>query len=377
MMIVPFFSAESAYQRQRNRMESYIQRLFEHCDFVNGPLVEEFEEAIQRYTGARYAIAVGNASDGLTCALEAVGVGTGDEVIVPAMTFVSSASSVVHAGARPVFADISRDTYALDVRSVEQVITPKTRALMVVHLFHQPADLPALQSLAQKHELILIEDSAESIGMRCEGKHTGVVGRLGVLSFFPTKTLGAFGDAGMILAQEPMDATACRQLRDHGRKCSGGAAVLRCGHSSRMDSLQAAILLARLEGLDEEIDCRARLAELYHQRLKRIEPAIHVPAIAPRNYSCNGVWYVYVIECDQRDDLAAFLASREVGTECYYPFPLHLQPAFSAWEYHAGTFPVAEQVCTRTLALPLYPGLREDQVNLICDLIAEFYGGQK
>jgi UDP-2-acetamido-2-deoxy-ribo-hexuluronate aminotransferase len=376
-MTLPFFSVESVYQKQRSRLESHNLRLFERCDFVNGSLVQELEEAIQRYTGSKHAVAVGNASDGLTCALEAAGVGAGDEVVVPAMTFVSSASSVIHAGARPVFADISRSTYGLDPGSVEKVITRKTRALVVVHLFHQPADLPALLSVTEKHGLSIIEDSAESIGMRCDGKHTGIIGRFGVLSFFPTKTLGAFGDAGMILAQDACDAAACRQLGNHGRDLSRNGVVLRQGHGSRMDSLQAAILLARLEVLNEEIECRARLAHLYCQRLKGLEHAVQTPAIAPRNYPCNGAWYVYVIECDRRDDLAAFLLSAGIGTESYYPLPLHLQPAFRAWGHRCGEFPVAEQVCARTLALPLYPGLTESQVDLVCNRIADFYGGRK
>ena len=376
-MNVPFFSMESVYQKQRSRVEANVLRLFEQCDFVDGCLVKELEEAIQRYTGSKHAVAVGNASDGLTFALQAAGIGAGDEVVVPAMTFVSSASSVIHAGARPIFADISRENYGLDPCSVEEVITRKTRALMVVHLFHQPADLPALHSIAQKSGLSMIEDSAESIGMWCNGKHTGVAGRLGVLSFFPTKTLGAFGDAGMILMQNASDATACRQLKNQGRDLRGNQIALRHGHSSRMDSLQAAILLARLEVLDSEIECRAQLAELYRQRLKGLEHAVQVPAIAPRNHSRNGVWYVYVIECDRRDDLAAFLLSAGIGTESYYPLPLHLQPAFQSWGYRRGAFPVAEQVCARALALPLYPGLSESQVDLVCSRIADFYGGRK
>lgn len=372
-MSVPFFTIKGVIERQQSLLDRYLDEVFEGGDFVNGALVRKLENAIQRYTGAAHAVAVGNGSDGLTCALQAMGIQPGDEVIVPAVTFVSSASSVSHAGARPVFADIARDTYGLDPDSVRKMITANTRALMVVHLFHQPAQTPELLSIAQEHGLVIIEDSAESIGMWCDGRHTGLAGQAGVLSFFPTKTLGCLGDGGMVITNDDAVAAVCRELRDHGRQPGGTGIVLRPGHSSRLDSVQAAVLLARLEVLDQEIERRARLADLYTLRLANLAAVVRVPTFVPRPYSSNGVWYVYVIECERRDQLADFLAARGIVTETYYPLPLHLQPAFSAWGHRAGDFPISEFVCSRTLALPLYPDLKAAQVNLVCDAIAKFY----
>jgi dTDP-4-amino-4,6-dideoxygalactose transaminase len=376
-MSVPFFTAEGVYNRQRALFERHLDRLFDRCDFVNGSLVTELEDAIRDYTGARHAVAVGNASDGLALALIASGVPPRSEVIVPALTFVSSASSVTHAGARPVFADIDAATYGLDPESVRKAITPATRAMMIVHLFHQPALTPELLAIAKEHDLIVIEDSAESIGMWCDGRHTGLAGRAGVLSFFPTKTLGCFGDGGLLITDDDAVADECRRLRDHGREPDETGAALRPGFSSRMDSIQAAVLLARVEALDREIESRARLAELYGRRLAALSTFVKTPRFAPRTYPSNGVWYVYVVECERRDELGAFLASKGILTETYYPLPLHLQPAFAAWGHRKGDLPVAEGVCSRTLALPLFPDMEEAQAHFVCDAIAEFYGGAK
>ncbi len=375
-MAVPFFSVEGSYQRQSDRLTHYIARLFDDCDFVNGGLVRELEEAIKQYTGARHAIAVGNASDGLTIAMSACEIERGSDVICPAMTFVSSASSVIHAGARPVFADIDRETYSLDLESVRKSITPNTRALMVVHLFHQPARMPELLEIAQAHGLTVIEDSAESAGMWCSDRHTGLAGRAGVISFFPTKTLGCFGDGGIVITNDDEVAAACMELRDHGRRPDESQLVLRPGHSSRLDSVQAAILLSRIEALDHEIERRAGLADLYSRRLAELPNFVVIPKVAPRSYPFKSVWYVYTIQCVRRDQLAEFLAKRGILTETYYPLPLHLQPAFAAWGHRRGDFPVAEEVCSRILALPFYPDLEDEQVNVVCDAICEFYGAQ-
>lgn len=372
-MNVPFFTAEGVLERRQGCLDRHLDELFERCDFVNGSLVGRLERAAEKYTGAKHAVGVGNASDGLMFALSAAGVEPGMEVIVPSLTFVSSASSVSHIGAKPVFADIDRETYGLSPESVRRVITPKTRALMAVHLFHQPARMPELAGIAREHGLVIVEDSAESIGMWCDGSHTGLAGKAGVISFFPTKTLGCFGDGGLVVTNDDAVAGECRELRDHGRRLGGDDLVIRPGHSSRLDSIQAAVLLARIEVLNQEIECRARLADLYSHRLAALSPSVRVPTFAPRPYQCSGAWYVYVIECERRDDLAAFLADRGIGTETYYPLPLHLQPAFATWGHRPGDFPVAEQVCARTLALPLYPDLREGQVNFVCDAISDFY----
>jgi UDP-2-acetamido-2-deoxy-ribo-hexuluronate aminotransferase len=370
---VPFFSLSSRFPRYRSSIERQVTALFDRGDFVNGEPVREFEAQLAAYTGAMHVIAVGNASDGLAIALQAGGLGPGDEVIVPAITFMSSASSVVHAGGTPVFADINEQTYGLDPCSVSRALTRNTRAIMPVHLFHQTADLPALTALARRNNLFIIEDSAEAIGMWSQDRHAGCVGHVGVLSFFPTKTLGAFGDAGAIITNDNTIADSCRELRDHGRRPDDANVAVRVGHSSRLDSVQAVILLARLEHLDLEIAERAELADRYDDRLRALAPMVTLPRRVPRLYSHRIVFYTYVIESDAREDLAEYLARQGVATEKYYPAALHRQPAFYPLGYKPGSFPVAERVCARTLALPLYPGLSNDAIDYVCEAIAHFY----
>jgi dTDP-4-amino-4,6-dideoxygalactose transaminase len=372
--IVPFFDVQTGFERQLPRIKSRIRQIFDDGDVGNNTkAVRRFECALAAYTGAKFAIAVGNASDGLTIILKAAGMGPDYEVIVPPLTFVSSASSVIHAGGKVVFADIDPYTYGIDPASVESAITENTRAIMPVHLFHQPADLPALTALAKRRGVEILEDAAEAIGMRIEGSHAGLWGRAGVLSFFPTKTLSCFGDGGAILTNDATMAETCILLRDHGRRQGG---VVECpGFGSRLDSIQAAILESRLEDLEQEIARREQIARLYCERLAPLAPHLSVPVVPARPYRFNPVWYVFVVEAERRDELAAFLAERGIGTETYYPLPLHLQPAFAALGYKPGDFPVAERVSSRTLALPLFPELSDGSAEYVCARIFDFYSG--
>jgi dTDP-4-amino-4,6-dideoxygalactose transaminase len=340
--------------------------------YVQGGLVDRLESEIRRYTGARHAIAVGNGTDALILALRAAGIGPGDEVVVPAFTFIASASSVAHAGARPVFADIDPLTYALDPEAVPATIGPRTAAIMPVHLFSQPADMPRLLDIAAGHGIPVIEDSAEGIGMRVAGRHTGLLGMAGVLSFFPTKTLGALGDAGMVLTDDDEIARYCREGRDSGEDAPFAVRDGYPGIGSRMDEIQATVLLHRLAHLDADIDQRRRLAERYDKRLCGL-PEVTTPRLAPPAGS-DTVYYTYVIEAERRDELVAFLRERGIGTETYYPLPLHRQPCFGYLGHRPGDFPVAERACQRTVALPLYPDLADDQVDEVCAAVIDFYG---
>jgi UDP-2-acetamido-2-deoxy-ribo-hexuluronate aminotransferase len=370
---IPFYDYTRSFGRQSSDLLPRIDGILAGAQLTNGPTCRALEGELQRYTGARYAVAVGNASDALVMLLKAAGVGPGDEVIVPCFTFFSSASSIVHVGATPVFVDIDQDTYSLDVDAVANAITPRTKAVMPVHLFTQMADMSGVANLAREHGFEILEDSAEGVGMWYDGVHAGLLGRGGVLSFFPTKTLGTFGDGGLVLTDDDEIAEAVCALRDHGRKPGNGGTLLHPGYNSKMDEIHAAILLTRLPYLAGEIAQRAFLARQYDDRLGRLNGLVRTPRIVARRGATNPVYYVYLIEVEERDALTQHLSERDIGTEQYYPMPLHLQPCFQSLGYARGSFPNAERASTRTLALPLFPDMGPAAVDAVCGVIEDFY----
>lgn len=387
---VPFFDGRASFDRQWPELSAHLDDMFDNGKFSHGLKTEQFEAAIAEFTGARHAIGMNSATDALVLLLRAAGIGTAgygidgsadDEVIVPCYTFFASASSICHAGARPVFVDVEPGSYAAQPAAIEAAITDRTKAIMPVHLFNQLADMPAITAVAQRTGVPIIEDSAEAIGMWHGGVHAGLSGLGGVLSFFPTKTLGAIGDAGMVITDNPLIADRCAVLRHHGRMgvtvgrisgISNAASV--SGTNSKMDEIQAAVLLTRLAHLPTAIARRAELAARYTRRLAGV-PGVRTPVVLPRNASADPVWYVYLIEADRRDDLVEHLTSTGIGTEVYYPVPLHLQPCFAELGHREGEFPVAEAAARRAVALPLYPDLTMDQVDRVCDVIESYYAG--
>ncbi|MFE6409522.1 DegT/DnrJ/EryC1/StrS family aminotransferase [Streptomyces sp. NPDC057837] len=380
---VPFFTQARTFETLWPDVRSRLTEVFDDGKFSHGRQVARFEEALARWTGARYAVGVNSGTDALVLLLRACGLRPGDEVVVPAFTFIASASSVVLAGGRPVFADIDPVTYTLDPASAADAITARTRMIMPVHLFCQMADMDALLDLGRRHGLTVVEDSAEAIGMRWDGVHAGLLGAGGVLSFFPTKTLGALGDAGAILTDDPRLAETAGALRHHGRYgrtlahfpgISNETTVN--GVNSKMDDIQAAVLLAKLTRLHEDIARRARLAAAYTERLAGTPGVLRLPTPVPRGTRTDPVFYVYLVEVERRDDLAAYLARHGVGTETYYPVPLHLQECFAGAGHRRGDFPHAERACERTLALPLYPDMSLDDVDTVCDLVRRFATGR-
>ncbi|OIK07780.1 DegT/DnrJ/EryC1/StrS family aminotransferase [Streptomyces monashensis] len=370
---VPFFSGAVSLHRDRDILASLVRDIATSGRFVNAATVAELEQAVMAYTGARHAVACNSASDALILMLTAAGIGPGDEVIVPAYTFFATASSVVHAGAEPVFADVLPDSYALDPESVRNAIGPRTKAIVAVHLFHQTADLHALRTLADEHGLDFFEDSAEAIGMRAGGRHAGLWGRAGVLSFFPTKTLGALGDGGMLITDDEQLARQALRLRQDVPLDAAEPSAVACLDSG-CDELQAAVLLTRLRTLDTDIARRAELAERYTARLAPLAPLVTTPVRAHAHEPSNLVWYVYLIETERRDELARFLADNGVGTEIYYPRTLAEQPCFRSLPGARLPVPVADAAARRAIALPLYPDLTEAQVDRVCDLLHEFHG---
>ncbi|MCU7826542.1 DegT/DnrJ/EryC1/StrS family aminotransferase [Kitasatospora sp. DSM 101779] len=381
---VSFFTQAESFESLWPTTRRHLDELMDRGKYSHGPKVAELEAALAAWTGARHVIGVNSGTDALVLLLRAAGLRPGDEVVVPAYTFVASASSVVLAGGRPVFADIDPVTYGIDPASADAVVTDRTTTVMPVHLFHQLADLRGILDLAARRRLTVVEDSAEAFGMRWDGVHAGLHGAGGVLSFFPTKTLGAIGDAGAVLTDDPGIAEAVSAMRHHGR--SGPSvddfpAINRptdlLGVNSKMDDIQAAVLLAKLTRADRDIARRARLAAGYAERLAGT-PGIHrLPTTADRGVPTDPVWYVYLIETERRDALADHLARHGVQTEVYYPTPLHLQPCFAGLGHRPGDFPNAEAACERALALPLHPDLTDDDLDRVCDLVRDFHHGRQ
>ncbi|WP_042421441.1 DegT/DnrJ/EryC1/StrS family aminotransferase [Streptacidiphilus anmyonensis] len=379
---VPFFTQAEGFAALWPLIERHLTEVFADGKFSHGAKVQELERALADWTGARHVVAVNSGTDALVLLLRAAGLRPGDEVVVPAFSFVASASSVVLAGGRPVFADIDPVTYALDPASVERVLTPRCRFLMPVHLFCQLADVGRLGELARLHGLTVVEDSAEAIGMRRDGVHAGLFGAGGVLSFFPTKTLGAIGDAGAVLTDDDEIARTVDALRHHGRfgRTIADFSTINTssslpGCNSKADDLQAAVLLAKLTRLDADIARRAELADAYGRQLAGIRGVLRLPTVVDRGVKADPVFYVYLVEVERRDELAAHLAAHGVETETYYPRPLHLQPCFAELGHRLGDFPCAEAACAHALALPLHPDLPIAAVDRVCDLIQGFYAG--
>ncbi|MCZ7414549.1 MULTISPECIES: DegT/DnrJ/EryC1/StrS family aminotransferase [unclassified Streptomyces] len=382
---VPFFDQRESFTALWPLIRQHTEEVFDRGKFSHGRKVQEFERALAEYTGARHAIAVNSGTDALVLLLRAAGIQPGDEVIVPAFSFFASASAVTMARATPVFADITADgDYGMDAASVEAAVTERTRAIMPVHLFSQLADMAALGAVAERHGLLVLEDSAEAIGMRWDGRHGGLLGTGGVLSFFPTKTLGALGDAGAVLTDDGTLAERAGTLRHHGRMGRtidhiAGISNLsgESGTNSKMDDVQAAVLLAKLSRLDQDIARRRELADAYTERLRGTDGVLAVPRIVPRAAASDPVFYVYTIEVERRDGLAAHLTERGIGTETYYPRTIASQPAYAELPARPGGFPNAEAACRRTIALPLYPDMTEAHVESVCAAIADFYAGRQ
>lgn len=380
---VPFFDQAATFTSLWPDIRDRLTEVIDDGKYSHGRQVGRLEEALSEWTGAEYVVGVNSGTDALVLLLRAAGLRPGDEVVVPAFSFVASASSVVLAGGRPVFADIDPVSYGLDPQSAAAVVTPRTRMLMPAHLFCQLADLDGLAEVARASGLTMVEDSAEAIGMRWDGVHAGLLDTGGVLSFFPSKTLGAIGDAGAILTSDLGVAQTAMALRHHGRfgptlgnfpGISEPTSLI--GVNSKMDDLQAAVLLAKLPRLRQDIARRAELAAAYTERLADVPGVLRLPTVVERGVPTEPVFYVYLIEVEQRDGLARFLARHGVGTETYYPTPLHLQPCFADLGYRRGDFPHAEAACERTLALPLYPDLSLDDVDMVCDLVRRFGTGR-
>jgi dTDP-4-amino-4,6-dideoxygalactose transaminase len=342
-----------------------IDRVVLSGHYIGGPEVSEFEKEVGAYCAVPYAIACASGTDALVLAMRALGVGPGDEVITPAYSFLASASAIALVGGKPVFVDVEPDTYNLDATKLEKAITPRTKAVIVVHLFGQCADLEAIQAICKKHNIPLVEDAAQAIGAEWQGRRAGSWGEIGCFSFFPSKNLGAFGDGGLVVSTQAALGDKLRLLREHGARPKYHHIEL--GMNSRLDALQAAILRVKLRHLESWTEGRRRNADLYRERLAGSGAGLPVARPEARH-----IYNQFVVRSTKRDGLRDHLTAAGVGTEIYYPKPMHVQPCFHALGNKEGDFPVSEAAARETLALPVYPELTRDQIAYVADRVREF-----
>ena len=370
-MKVPFYDATREYKYYKADFDKAISDVIESGAFILGKQVQEFEDAVCKYTGAKYAVGVANGSDALIIASDILGYKQGAEVLTPVFTFFASASCIVRLGGKPVFCDVDEDSFCMDIKDASNRITNDTRGILPVHLFLQTADMEACIELAKNNRLTVLEDAAEAFGMSTmyngEYIHAGLTGDFGIYSFFPTKTLGGYGDGGMIVTNNEELYKKAKCYRTHGSNKKYHHEYI--GYNSRLDTLQAAILKIKLNHINDAIKKRAEHAAQYRNLLKDIDE-IKLPVIKNGNKEVN---YVFCIKTEKRDTLEEYLKSKEIGTSVYYPVPLHLQKCFEYLKYKKGDFPVAEKLCERVLALPMFPELTEDEVSFVCECIKEFF----
>ncbi|MDR2767636.1 MAG: DegT/DnrJ/EryC1/StrS family aminotransferase [Treponema sp.] len=371
-MKVPFYDATREYAGYKTEFDEAIASVIASGAFILGKQAGDFEEAVKAYTGAKYVAGVANGSDALVIASDILGYGNGAEVITPAFTFFASASCIARLGGRPVFCDVDEDTFCMDMGDAEKRITKNTKGIIPVHLFLQPADMTACMGLAEKHRLTVLEDAAEAFGMKSRYKggyvHSGVIGDFGVFSFFPTKTLGGYGDGGMLITNNEELYAKAKSYRVHGSSVRYHHDYI--GYNSRLDTLQAAILRVKLAHIDAAIKKRAQHAAQYRELLQDV-PAVKLPVI--KGYA-GEVYYVFCLQAENRDGLDRYLKEKGIGVSVYYPIPLHLQKCFEYLGHRKGDFPVAEKLCGKALALPMFPELTEDEVSYVCESIKDFYG---
>jgi dTDP-4-amino-4,6-dideoxygalactose transaminase len=370
LMAFPFFDLQAQFVGIRAEVLAAVIRVLESQYFILGPDVETLERDVADLVGCRYAIGCASGSDALLLALMALEIGPRDEVITTPFNFVSTASSIARLGARPVFVDIDPIDFNVDPADMAKAITPRTRAILPAHLFGLPADMDSVLELARVHRLAVIEDANQAIGARHHGKAVGSMGTVGCFSFFPTKNLGGAGDGGMITTDDPELAERLGILRTHGRRRKYQYELL--GINSRLDELQAAIVKAKLSHLEEWTTSRRKNAMLYRTLFTEhgLDGIVQLPAVFQDR---SHVYNQFVIRTPRRDALRNFLRDRGIPSEIYYPYALHVQPAFSYLGYKKGQFPKAENACTQALALPIYPELSFDQLQMVVAAIAKFF----
>lgn len=368
-MKVPMLDLREQYKQLREEVLESLDNVMSSSQFILGENVKTLEKEIAAYSNVDHAIGVANGSDAIHIALQAGGVKEGDEVIAPSFTFFATAGSIKRAGATPVFVDIDPVTFNVDPLKIEAAITEKTKAIVPVHLYGQLADMDEIRKIADKHNLLIVEDAAQAIGALYNGKHAGEFGDAATYSFFPTKNLGAYGDAGMVITRDEDLAEKAKVIRVHGSKPKYYHHVL--GYNSRLDEMQAAILRVKLPHLDKWSELRREHANYYTKLLsERLKDQIVTPVEKEGNYH---VYHQYTIRTEKRDELQAFLKENGVSTMIYYPLALHIQPVFKELGYQEGDLPETEKAANEALSLPMFPELKKEQQEYVVEQIAKFF----
>ncbi len=363
---VPQLDLSAQYAAIGAEIRTAVERVMASQQFVLGREGTALEEEIARFCGVAHGVGVASGTDALMLALRACGVQAGDEVLLPPFTFVATGSAVSALGAKPVFADIRPDTYNVDPAEFERRVTPRTRAIVVVHLYGLAADMDPILAFAKARNLPVIEDNAQAIGASYKGRRTGSLGDAACLSFYPTKNLGAYGDAGMVVTNSAELAARFRTLRNHGQ--ASKYLSNEPGWNSRLDEIQAAILRVKLRHLSNWQRARQDHAAEYNRLFSQI-PGV-MPPLAPEGF--EHVYHQYTIRIEPRDALQKFLSERKIGSTVYYPYPLHLQRLYASHGNKTGDFPHAERAAKEVLSLPMYPELRKEQIARVAEAVAEF-----
>ncbi len=357
------------YQKIKSDVDAAVHRIIDSGQFILGKEVGELECQIAGYLGAKYAVGCASGTDALQIALMALGIGSGDEVITTPFTFVATTETIVLLGAKPVYVDIDPKTYNIDSACIEAAITPRTKAILPVHLYGQAANMEPIMEIAQKHGLKVIEDSAQALGASYKGRKVCTFGDVSCISFFPSKNLGAFGDAGMVVCNDPALNERLRMIVVHGSKVKYHHEIL--GVNSRLDTLQAAILKVKLRHLENWNTARRRFAARYDELLAGAP--VTVPFVSP---VCTHIFHQYTVRAPRRDALANHLKEKGIPHAIYYPIPLHLQKAFAVAGNRKGDFPITEQACDEVLSLPMHTELTEEQQVYMTDTIKSFYASR-
>ena len=364
-MNIPFSSVEFMHHDLREELNMAIQEVIDSNWFISGKKVEIFETAFAKYCGTKYCVGCGNGLDALHLLLKAYGIEEGDEVIVPSNTFIATVLAVTHAGAIPVFVEPKLDDYTIDVSKIEERITGKTKFIIPVHLYGQTADMDEINKIAQKYGLIVIEDAAQAHGAKYKGKNAGNLGDAAGFSFYPGKNLGAMGDAGAITTNDEEIARRVRALSNYGSDFKYHHIYQ--GVNSRLDEMQAAILSVKLKKVDDWNRHRQNVAEKYLERLRNEK--IVKPIVAKDRIH---VWHIFALRTEKRDELEKYLNKNGIGTNIHYPTPIHLQKGYQNLGIRKGELPIAEQISRTELSIPLYYGMKEEQLNYMIEIINRF-----
>src|SRR5438876_3328088 len=367
-MHIPLVNLQAQFQSIKPQVMVEIESVLESMQLFLGPQSQAFENEFAQYCGTEYGVGLSNGTDALALALRACDIGQGDEVITVANTFIATVEAIALSGARPVFVDIDPDTYTMDWRQLDEVLTPQTRAIIPVHLYGHPTDMQPILDFARLHGLRVIEDASQAHGAAYQGQRVGGIGDIGCFSFYFSKNLGAYGEAGICVTNDEKLAETLRILRDHGSRIRYQHEVM--GVNARLDELQAAVLRVKLGFLDQWNEARQAHAQIYTEQLQGLVET--VPAV--RSWGTH-VFYVYVVQVTEREHFRKKLEQEGIATGIHYPIPIHLQPACKKYGFKRGMLPVTEAVTERIVSLPMYPELTDEQIHFVTNTIKKSFAG--